>query len=233
MFLVIPALAPAIATADLVVPDLSRQIEPMSLSPEQIADGCAELSRRSPAFARAVEMRGLPPPHGIAPGMGALLRIILGQQVSVASAAACFARLEAALDVNDPAQVMDAPDDVFRAAGFSRQKIGHARSLADHVASGTLNLDTLPADDDAAVATLMQVKGIGRWTAEIYLLMAGDRADIWPAGDLAVRIGTARLLSLADPRPTEAVLRVMADDWRPWRGVVALMAWHIYLSGPV
>ncbi|MCJ8141171.1 DNA-3-methyladenine glycosylase family protein [Falsirhodobacter halotolerans] len=203
------------------------------MSPDQIALGCAALAGRHPAFAREVEARGLPPPHGIAPGMGALLRIILGQQVSVASAAACFARLEAVLDVNDPSDVAAAPDEVFRAAGFSRQKIGHARSLADHVASGTLDLTALPRDDDAAVATLTAVKGIGRWTAEIYLLMAEDRADIWPAGDLAVRIGTARILSLPDPRPPEPALRMMAEEWRPWRGVVALMAWHIYLSGPV
>ncbi|WP_174279032.1 DNA-3-methyladenine glycosylase family protein, partial [Sphingomonas bacterium] len=122
-----------------------------------------------------------------------------------------------------------ATDAQLRTAGLSRQKAGYARSLADEVASGRLPLAVLPADDEAAIAALTRVKGIGRWSAEIYLLFAEGRPDIWPAGDLAVQIEVGRLLGHPD-RPSERRTRELADAWRPHRGAAAIFAWHHYNS---
>lgn len=112
-------------------------------------------------------------------------------------------------------------------ADFSRQKQGYARSLCELVVSGELDLDALPADDEEAIAELVKIKGIGRWSAEIYLLFAEGRPDIWPAGDLAVQVGLGKLLGLAE-RPSEKETRALAEDWRPHRGAAAIFTWHCY-----
>ena len=116
------------------------------------------------------------------------------------------------------------------ALGLSRQKQGYARSLAELVVSGALPLDALPEDDEEAIAYLTKVKGIGRWSAEIYLLFAEGRADIWPAGDLAVQEGVKRIL-LLEERPTEKPTRELAENWRPHRGAAAIFTWHYYATG--
>jgi DNA-3-methyladenine glycosylase II len=126
-------------------------------------------------------------------------------------------------------RVLVANDDELREAGLSRQKAGYARSLAGLVLSGELDLGKLPADDDEAVALLIKVKGIGRWSAEIYLLFAEGRGDVWPAGDLAVQVQIGRILGLAD-RPSEKQLRDLAEAWRPHRSAAAVFAWHSYNS---
>lgn len=188
------------------------------------------LAGREPAFAAAIARVGLPEPRLSVPGYATLLRTIVGQQVSVASARAVFARLEAALgDVSDPALLAGASDAVLRACGLSRQKMGYARSLAGLVADGTLDLANLPADDEAAIAELVRIKGIGRWSAEIYLLFAEGRDDIWPAGDLAVQVEVGRLLGLP-ARPSEKETRALAEAWRPYRGAAAIFTWHHYNS---
>jgi DNA-3-methyladenine glycosylase II len=125
--------------------------------------------------------------------------------------------------------LLKASDDELRAAGMSRQKAGYIRSLAHLVLSGELDLDNLPADDEEAIGLLTRIKGIGRWSAEIYLLFAEGRADVWPAGDLAVQIEIGRLLGLAD-KPSEKQLRELAEAWRPHRGAAAVLAWHSYNS---
>jgi DNA-3-methyladenine glycosylase II len=112
---------------------------------------------------------------------------------------------------------------------MSRQKAGYIRSLAELVTSGALDLANLPADDEDAIALLTKIKGIGRWSAEIYLLFAEGRADVFPAGDLAVLVELGRLLSLAQ-RPSEKELRELAEVWRPYRGAAAVLAWHSYNS---
>ena len=122
-----------------------------------------------------------------------------------------------------------ASDEELREAGLSRQKAGYARSLAALVLSGELDLANLPADDEEAIALLTRVKGIGRWSAEIYLLFAEGRGDVWPAGDLAVQIELGRMLGL-DGKPTEKQLRELAESWRPHRGAAAVLAWHSYNS---
>ena len=117
--------------------------------------------------------------------------------------------------------------DALRACGLSRQKQGYARSLAELVVSGSIDLHNLPAEDEAAIAELVKIKGIGRWSAEIYLLFAEGRADIWPAGDLAVQIAIGELVGM-DARPDEKQLRARAEAWRPHRSAAAILAWHHY-----
>jgi DNA-3-methyladenine glycosylase II len=181
-----------------------------------------------PAFAAALKRIGYPEPRISEPGYVTLLRTIVGQQVSVAAARSIWAKLEAAVgDAADPAKLLATSDEKLRGAGLSRQKISYAKSLAGLVTSGELDLHNLPKDDEEAIAKLIEVKGIGRWSAEIYLLFAEGRPDIWPAGDLAVRIEVGRILGLED-RPTEKQVRELAEAWRPHRGAAAVFAWHHY-----
>jgi DNA-3-methyladenine glycosylase II len=209
-------------------------IAEMGLSATQLKASLDALAATEPAFARGLERVGYPAPRIRPPGYATLLRTIVGQQVSVAAASSIWARIEQAAeaaggDVGDPAHLATLPDEALRAAGLSRQKIGYARSLAGLVDTGALDLGSLPDDDEAAIAALTAVKGIGRWSAEIYLLFAEGRPDIWPAGDLAVQIEVGRLLGL-DARPAERVTRALAESWRPHRGAAAIFTWHHYGS---
>ena len=186
------------------------------------------LAAREPAFAAVIARAGYPVPRVREPGYETLLRTIVGQQVSTASAAAVWGRLEGLLGKGCAPDALLAQDyDALRGCGLSRQKQGYARSLAELVLSKALDLGALPDDDETAIAQLVTVKGIGRWSAEIYLLFAEGRPDIWPAGDLAVQIEIGRLLGLPE-RPTEKQTRALADGWRPYRGAAAILAWHHY-----
>ena len=200
----------------------------MALTQDQITASIDALAAIEPGFAAALGRIGYPAPRIRAPGYETLLRTVVGQQVSVASAAAVWTRLEAELGLGcDPAVLLARDSDALRACGLSRQKQGYARSLAELVLSGGLDLHQLPADDEEAIAALVSVKGIGRWSAEIYLLFAEGRPDIWPAGDLAVQIETGRILGLPQ-RPSEKRTRELAEPWRPHRGAAAIMTWHHY-----
>ena len=188
------------------------------------------LASREPAFARVVEKFGVPPPRKSEPGAHTLLRTIVGQQVSVAAARSMWAKLEAAFGTPpDLMLLLAASDEEMRAAGMSRQKAGYIRSLAELVTSRELDLGNLPEDDEEAIALLTKIKGIGRWSAEIYLLFAEGRADVFPAGDLAVMVEIGRLMGLPD-KPSEKQLRELAEPWRPYRGAAAVLAWHSYNS---
>ena len=200
----------------------------MGLSSEAIRDGLDAVAQREPAMARALARVGYPDARIRERGYATLLRTIVGQQVSVAAAASMWRKLEAYLGPDlSPERLLAAEFDDLRGCGLSRQKQGYARSLCEMVIAGALDLDALPADDEEAIALLTQIKGIGRWSAEIYLLFAEGRADIWPAGDLAVQAGLHKLLDLAE-RPSEKQTRALAEDWRPWRGSVAIFTWHCY-----
>lgn len=200
----------------------------MGLTAEVLNGGLEAIAAREPAIARALEIAGYPEPRIRERGYATLLRTIVGQQVSVASAASVWNKLEAALGRGCAPDALIAADfDALRACGMSRQKQGYARSLAELVVSGALDLDQLPTDDEAAIAELVRIKGIGRWSAEIYLLFAEGRPDIWPAGDLAVQAGIGRILGL-ETRPTEKETRALADSWSPHRGAVAILTWHCY-----
>ena len=189
-----------------------------------------QLAAREPAFAAVIERHGPPEPRKSEPGAHTLLRTIVGQQVSVAAARSMWAKLEAAYGTPpDLARILEANDEELRAAGLSRQKAGYARSLAELVLGGELILEQLPEDDEEAIALLTKIKGIGRWSAEIYLLFAEGRPDVWPAGDLAVQISIGRMLGIED-KPSEKLLRELSEQWRPHRGAAAILAWHSYNS---
>jgi len=197
---------------------------------KSIKSAVEALASREPAFARVVETHGVPEPRSSDRGAQTLLRTIVGQQVSVAAARSMWAKLEAAFgSPPNLSKLLVASDEEMRAAGMSRQKAGYIRSLAGLVLSGELSLEDLPADDEEAIALLTRIKGIGRWSAEIYLLFAEGRADVFPAGDLAVMVEIGRLLELPD-RPSEKQLRELAEPWRPYRGAAAVLAWHSYNS---
>lgn len=188
------------------------------------------LAEREKAFATVVEKFGIPEPRRSDPGAHTLLRTIVGQQVSVAAARSMWAKLESAFgSPPDLTMLLAASDEDLRAAGISRQKAGYIRSLAELVISGDLDLGSLPEDSEEAIALLTRIKGIGRWSAEIYLLFAEGRPDVWPAGDLAVQIEIGRLFGLKD-KPSEKHLREIAEAWRPHRGAAAILAWHSYNS---
>jgi DNA-3-methyladenine glycosylase II len=197
---------------------------------ESIGTAVQALASREPAFAGVIAKFGIPEPRRSERGAQTLLRTIVGQQVSVAAARAMWSKLEAAFgsppDLN---RLLAASDEELRAAGMSRQKSGYIRSLAELVISGELDLDSLPEDNEEAIALLTKIKGIGRWSAEIYLLFAEGRPDVFPAGDLAVMIELGRLLGLPD-KPSEKQLRELAEAWRPYRGAAAVLAWHSYNS---
>ena len=186
------------------------------------------LAAAEPAFARTLETHGRPEPRLSEPGVETLLRTIVGQQVSVAAARSMWNKLIARY--GEPVALgplIAATDEELREAGLSRQKAGYARSLDALVLSGELDLANLPADDEEAIERLTRIKGIGRWSAEIYLLFAEGRGDVWPAGDLAVQIELGRMLGLG-AKPTEKHLRELAEAWRPHRGAAAVLAWHSY-----
>jgi len=195
---------------------------------ESIRSAVEALASREPAFAGVVERHGIPEPRRSDRGAQTLLRTIVGQQVSVAAARAMWSKLEAAFgSPPDLALLLDASDEELRAAGMSRQKAGYIRSLAQLVLSGELDLENLPHEDEEAIALLTKIKGIGRWSAEIYLLFAEGRSDIFPAGDLAVLVELGRLMGLEE-KPSEKQLRDIAEAWRPHRGAAAILAWHSY-----
>ncbi|MFM5924306.1 MAG: DNA-3-methyladenine glycosylase family protein [Novosphingobium sp.] len=200
----------------------------MGLSAAQIKDGLDQVAAREPGIARALAVAGYPEPRIRETGHGTLMRTIVGQQVSVAAAASMWRKFEAHVGSDlHPERVLESDFDTLRACGLSRQKQGYMRSLCELVVSGGLDFDALPDDDEEAIAQLTQIKGIGRWSAEIYLLFAEGRPDIWPAGDLAVQAGLAKLLGLPE-RPSEKATRQLAEAWRPHRGATAIFTWHCY-----
>ncbi|MFM6931636.1 MAG: DNA-3-methyladenine glycosylase family protein [Novosphingobium sp.] len=200
----------------------------MGLSAEAIRSGLDAIAAAEPHMARALEIAGYPEPRIRERGYATLLRTIVGQQVSVAAAASMWRKLEAHLGEDvAPEKLIASEFDELRACGLSRQKQGYARSLCEMVLSGDLTFDALPADDEEAIELLTRIKGIGRWSAEIYLLFAEGRPDIWPAGDLAVQAGLHRILGLEE-RPSEKETRVLAEAWRPHRGAAAIFTWHCY-----
>ncbi len=200
----------------------------MGLSKETIREGLDAIAAIEPRLADAVALSGYPEPRIRPPGYQTLLRTIVGQQVSVAAATSVWNKLEAHLGEGCPAEALVASEfDELRACGLSRQKQGYARSLAELILTGELDLENIPADDEEAIAKLTRVKGIGRWSAEIYLLFALGRRDIWPAGDLAVQAGIGDILGHAE-RPSEKEAREIAAPWSPHRGAVAIFTWHHY-----
>ncbi|MEZ5756197.1 MAG: DNA-3-methyladenine glycosylase 2 family protein [Paracoccaceae bacterium] len=188
-----------------------------------VAEGAAWLAARDPRLARALEVVGVLPLRRRADGFEALLSAIVSQQVSVASAQAIWARLEAA-GFCDPAVMAGASEEALRAVGLSRQKARYGQALA-RAGIDFAALRGLP--DEEVMTALVAVPGIGRWTAEIYAMFALGRADVFAPGDLALQEAARLVFDLAE-RPSERALRAMAEVWSPWRAVAARLLWAYY-----
>jgi DNA-3-methyladenine glycosylase II len=187
------------------------------------------LTNADPALAASVERFGPPPLWAREPTYATLVHLILEQQVSLASARAAFDRLEVALASGvEPRAFLELSDAELRAIGFSRQKAGYARDLAAALADGfdLQGLADLPDED--VRSSLMRLRGIGRWTADIYLIMCLRRPDVWPHGDQALATAALELLELPT-RPTFDALELRARSWRPHRATAARILWHHYL----
>lgn len=202
----------------------------MGLSLTELREDLDCLAAREPNLARELARIGYPEPRIRERGWRTMLRTIVGQQVSVAAANSMWAKLEAELaDDFTPAALLARDFDTLRACGLSRQKQSYARSLCELVEADAVDFKRLPDNDEEAVACLTAIKGIGRWSAEIYLLFAEGRRDIWPAGDLAVQEGVKRLLALPT-RPAEKATRELAAGWSPQRSSMAIFTWHCYAN---
>lgn len=188
-----------------------------------VAEGAAFLAALDPRFAAALKQTGPLPLRLRKDGFAAVLDAIVSQQVSVAAADAIWGRLKAA-GLTGPRKIMWASDDDLRACGMSRQKIRYARALADAKIKFP-GLRDMPTEE--VIDTLVEVPGIGKWTAEIYAMFSLGRADVFAPGDLALQ-ESARALFDLDERPSEKALRVMSEDWAPWRGVAARLLWSYY-----
>ncbi len=200
------------------------------LDSRTLMEGVRVLIDTDPDLARIVRTYGQPPLWAREPGFPTLIHIILEQQVSLASARATFDRLSAVLDPFTPEKFLTLSDAQLKQIGFSRQKKRYGRILANMILSGCLDLFGLDKlEEQAAKEQLLQVKGIGPWTADIYLLTALRRPDIWPRGDLALAAALQRVKSLPN-RPDSEEQEQISAAWRPWRSVAARLLWHYYLS---
>jgi DNA-3-methyladenine glycosylase II len=189
------------------------------------------LAAREPDFAYVLKTIDKPPMWLRRPGFPTLVQIILEQQVSLNSAKAAFDRLRNSLHPLTAINFLKLDDFKLKKIGFSRQKIKYCRGLALKIKNGELRLQTMHEKNDLTVISeLTAIKGIGIWTAHIYLLMALRRPDIWPGGDLALISSLQKLKGLAK-RPTSDELERVAKNWEPWRSVAARILWHYYLNG--
>jgi DNA-3-methyladenine glycosylase II len=206
-----------------------RKCEPDVLyAPCDLADGISVLAAE-PLFAAILESAGPPRFRRRRNGFGTLLHIILEQQVWIDAAAKMYHRLVGLCRPFAPAAFLALDDGTLRSCGFSRQKMGYARDLAAAVDRGSFDFARLAAAaDETALTDLLAIRGIGRWSAEIYLLFALGRPDIWPAADLGLQLACAERLGLGS-RPTEVELRLRGETWRPWRSVAACLFWQSYL----
>jgi len=203
---------------------------PTTLDERTLARGVRFLAARDPHLARLAARNGPPPLWRRAQGFPTLVHIILEQQVSLASARAAYERLCALAAPLTPRRFLTFDDATLKTIGFSRQKTAYVRHLARAIMRREFDPAALAhMDDESARAALLKLKGIGAWTADIYLLMALLRPDAWPAGDLALAVAVQRVKPLS-ARPTPSELETMSRAWRPWRAVAARLLWHFYLS---
>ena len=204
----------------------------LQLTPETLAEGVAELTRRDPHLAAVVSRHGAPPLWDRPPGFETLVQIILEQQISLSAGRAAYLRLERLAGAVTPERVAALSEADLRGAGLTRQKSAYIRDIARAIVAGDFDPAALAAlDDEAARAALIKLRGVGAWTADIYLLMALGRADIWPSGDLALVAAmreVKRLRLLPDADRIGRITRL----WSPWRAVAARVLWHHYLSTP-
>jgi DNA-3-methyladenine glycosylase II len=202
------------------------------LTDRSLAHGARALGRVDADLAGVLSRHGTPPLWGRAPGFPTLVQIILEQQVSLASGRAAYERVLRVAARMTPPNVARLSERQLRSAGLTRQKAAYVRGLALAVTRRELDLAAVAAmDDDAAHAELVKLKGIGPWSANIYLLMALGRRDVWPSHDLALA-GAMRELKRLRRVPTPERQLAISESWRPWRAVAARILWHHYLSTP-
>ncbi|MEM8960143.1 MAG: DNA-3-methyladenine glycosylase [Acidobacteriota bacterium] len=199
------------------------------LDPDSFATAVDHLARLDPDLARVREQYGQPPFFSRPPGFVSLVKIILEQQISLASAKATFDRVAARTAVT-PESIGALDEQALRDVGVTRQKARYLVGLSRWIVDGELDLDAIATlNDEAARAELVRVKGIGNWTADVYLLLALGRADVFPVGDLALVVGVQEVKRL-ETRPKAEALEVIAEPWRPWRAVATRMVWHHYVN---
>ena len=203
-----------------------------SLTESSLGQACHDLAARDPDLARVLSLFGVPPLWARPAGFATLVHIILEQQVSLASARSAYDKLRAVLGSITPQNFLALGDEQLKSVGFSRQKTLYCRELALAVLDGSLDLESLPsAEDEDVRQALKRIKGIGDWTADIYLLMVLCRPDILPRGDLALLIALREVKNLP-ARPSHEEFLALAELWRPHRAVAARLLWHHYLSTP-
>ena len=204
----------------------------LQLTAESLAEAVAELSRRDPHLAAVVARHGAPPLWDRPPGFETLVQIILEQQISLSAGRAAYGRLERLAGAVTPERVAALSEADLRGAGLTRQKSAYIRDIARAIVEGAFDPDALAAlDDDEARAALIKLRGVGPWTANIYLLMALGRADIWPSGDLALVAAMREVKRLRSLPSSDRIGRI-TRAWSPWRAVAARVLWHHYLSTP-
>src|SRR5262245_38190054 len=215
-----PAVEPTNDDADVIpVGAPGRNFVTTPLTDRRLKRAVAELSRRAPAFREICQRHGCPPLWDRPAGFPTLLHIILEQQVSIASARAAFNRLRVLARPLTPRTFLRLDDAELRAVGFSRQKADYARGLAQAILERRFRLNRLASlEAEHARDELISIRGIGRWSADIYLLMALGRPDIWPQGDLALAQALREVFAL-DQRPTHDEQLEITEPWKPWRAV--------------
>ena len=202
---------------------------PPALTRKTLADAARSLAAKDKDLARLHAAHGTPPLWARRPGFVTLIRIVLEQQVSLASADATYHRLAKNLEPLTPQAVLAAGVTRLRSLGITRQKATYCLNVAAAIHDGSLNLRELGrSDDQTVIRSLTSIKGVGPWTAEVYLLMALRRPDVWPAGDIALASAVQNLKGLHE-RPSPAKLADIAKDWRPYRAAAARMLWQDYL----
>ena len=212
----------------LELPTINSPGRPAVLTPQSLAQATAELAKRDRHLRLIYENHGVPPMWARQPGFATLLRIVLEQQVSLVSARAMFKRLKLNINPFKPETFIDCGEAYLRSLGMTRQKAHYAIQVAESFRHGHLKLISRLSDDDAH-ALLTSIKGVGPWTANIYLLMALRRQDIWPDGDIALASALMRIRKMKQ-RPSFVELSRIAERWRPYRSVAARMLWQYYLS---
>lgn len=206
------------------------KISRKSLTEASFTLGLQLLAEGDRDLANIIETIGNPPIWQRKPGFATLIQLILEQQVSLAAAKAVFARLTQIVAPFTPENFLTLNDEQLRSIGFSRQKTSYGRALANAITSEKLDLEQLAKLDNTSIRTqLIQIKGIGDWTVDNYLLMALQRQDVFPKGDLALAIAVQKIKGL-NTRPKPKELAIIAENWRPWRAIAARILWHYYLN---
>lgn len=197
-----------------------------------IKRGLAELAEVDGDLATAIERVGLPEPRIRPQGFETFLRTIVGQQISAKVAEVIMSRVAELLPEMSAAALLELSEASLRKAGLSYRKISYARGVAEQVVSGEFDIAGLNSlDDETAIEQIIQLRGFGRWSAEIYLMFSLQRQDVFPADDLAIRVALGRLKGL-DDKPTAAQARELTRHWTPWRSVGSLFLWHYYRGAP-